>query len=195
MPSEGRTKDMRQAKFGLVLVGTLVAVLVLAGCGATSTSTATTGNDHTGSSGGGTPQVTCASTGAAICTKSISVGGSTQTVLATSNGKTLYYFMSDTSDQIACSGSCASLWPPLMSPSATMSDNFGLSGMVSVDNGANGTQLAYNGHPLYSYSHDQAITDANGEGFEGKWFVVTPDVQPLSPTNSGGGYGGYGNYP
>src|SRR5262245_56410008 len=114
---------MRQARHGLVLAGALVTVLLLAGCGATSASTATAGNDNTGTSGGGTPQMTCTTTGAAICTKSIAVGGSTKTVLATSTGKTLYYFLSDTSSQIACSGSCATLWPPLMSPSAMMSDN------------------------------------------------------------------------
>ncbi len=185
---------MRQGKNGLVLIGMLLAVLVLAGCGASSASTATTGTGSTGSSGGGTPQVMCASTGDAICTKSISVGGSTKTVLTTSDGKTLYYFTADTPSAIACSGSCASLWPPLMSLTATTSDNFGLSGTVTVDNGANGTQLAYNGHPLYTYSKDQSITDATGDGFGGKWFAVTPDVQQLTTSGTGGGYGNYGNY-
>src|SRR5215470_17519217 len=145
MRCKGGTKDMRHAKSGLVLVGTLVAVMVLAGCGASSATSPTTGNNTggAGSSGGGTPQVMCSSAGATICTKSISVSGSTKTVLATSSGKTLYYFTADTPTQIACAGSCASIWPPLMSPSATISDNFGLSGKVSVDNGANGAQLTY----------------------------------------------------
>lgn len=183
---------MRHAKYSLVLVGMLVAVMVLAGCGASSAATGTTG---AASNSGGTPQVMCAASGDAICTKDITVSGSSKTVLTTSDGKTLYYFTADTASQIACSASCASLWPPLMSSSASAAGNFGLTGTVAVDNGANGTQFTYNGHPLYSYSKDQSITDATGDGFNGKWFVATPDVQPLS-SSSGGGYngGGYG-YP
>src|SRR5579885_1060097 len=151
-PRKGGIEVMRHAKYSLVLVGMLVAVMVLAGCGASSASAGTTGAASNG--GGETPHVTCATSGAAICTKDISVSGTTKTVLATSDGKTLYYFIADTSTQIACSGSCASLWPPLMSSSASASGNFGLSGTVTIDNGANGTQFAYNGHPLYTYSKD-----------------------------------------
>jgi len=190
---EGR-KDMRHAKFGLILVGVLAATLALAGCGASSATSPTTGNtSNTGSNTSTTPQVMCSTAGDAICTKSISVGGSTKTVLATNTGKTLYYFTADTTSAIACSASCASVWPPLMAPSASVSGNFGLSGTVSVDNGANGAQLAYNGHPLYTYSKDQSITDATGDGFNNKWFAATTDVQPLSSGGSNGGYGGYGN--
>lgn len=185
---------MRHARYGVAAIAMLIAIFVLAGCGGTTAPTASSGN--AGSAGGGTLRVTCAAAGAAICTKTITVGGSSKTVLATSDGKTLYYFQADTASQIACSGSCASLWPPLMSSSSSASGNFGLSGTVTVDNGANGTQFAYNGHPLYTYSKDQSITDATGEGFAGKWFVVTPDIQPLaSGSGTGGGYGGYGNYP
>lgn len=190
---EGR-KDMRHAKSGIVLVGVLVATLALAGCGASSATSPTTGDNNggAGSNTSATPQVMCSTSGAAICTKSISVGGSAKTVLATSDGKTLYYFTADTASAIACSASCASVWPPLMAPSGGVSGNFGLSGAVSVDNGANGAQLAYNGHPLYTYSKDQSITDATGDGFNNKWFAATTDVQPLSSGGStGGGYGGY----
>jgi hypothetical protein len=43
-------------------------------------------------------------------------------------------------------------------------------------NDANGKQVAYNGHPLYTYSKDSDSGDAYGQGIGGKWFVATPDL-------------------
>jgi predicted lipoprotein with Yx(FWY)xxD motif len=183
---------MRHAKFGIALTLALLAALALVACGGTSA-----GVNPGAGSAGGTPQVKCASAGATICTKDITVGNSTETVFATNDGKTLYYFMLDKADRIACTGSCTSLWPPLKAPSATVSDSFGYPGSITVLSGANGTQFAYKGHPLYNYSQDASSTDARGEGVDGQWFVATPDLAPLSagtPT-TGGGYGGYGDYP
>ena len=40
-----------------------------------------------------------------------------------------------------------------------------LPGTLSLMNDANGSQVAYNGHPLYTYSGDSAPGQANGEGF------------------------------
>ena len=43
-------------------------------------------------------------------------------------------------------------------------------------NGANGKQVLYNGHPLYTYSKDGDSGDAYGQGVGGKWFVATPNL-------------------
>jgi predicted lipoprotein with Yx(FWY)xxD motif len=178
---------MRRARNGIVLLLGFAGIFALSACGSAAYGTSSTGgNTNTGTAG-----VNCSTSDAPICTKSVQVNGADTTVLSTANGLTLYYFMPDTATTIACTGSCATTWPPLMSSSAP-SGNFGLTGTVTAVTGANGSQLAYNGHPLYTYSADKAMADAKGEGVAGKWHVVTPDIAPLSGTSSGGG-GGY-NY-
>lgn len=54
-----------------------------------------------------------------------------------------------------------------------------------------GTQIAYNGHPLYLYKGDQKPGDTKGEGltaFGGSWFALTPAGDRVSgqPSNPGG---------
>lgn len=103
---------------------------------------------------------------------SIPIGGKTETVLTDAQGKTLYYRTSDTPTSV-CSGGCASAWPPILGTTAPGSPS-GFSGKLTVITDANGSQLAYNGHPLYTYAGDSGPGQASGQGFGGVWFVVTP---------------------
>ncbi len=68
-----------------------------------------------------------------------------------------------------------------------------LSGTFSLMNDANGSQLAYNGHPLYTYSGDSAPGQANGQGIGKVWFVAPTNLPasttPASSTPTPGGYG------
>jgi predicted lipoprotein with Yx(FWY)xxD motif len=136
-----------------------VALAALTACGGTSTG------------------VSCASGDAVICTKSIALDGSTQTVLSNRDGKTLYMYKPDTSTTIVCTGPCAVAWPPLTTSASVTSSIAGLTGTVAVLSGGNGQQVIYNGHPLYTYAIDLNASDAKGQGAEGgNWHVVTPDV-------------------
>jgi len=59
------------------------------------------------------------------------------------------------------------------------------------------TQVTYNGHPLYTFTHDAKAGDVNGEGvatFGGIWYVVGVNGSPITsvpstpaPSTSGGG--------
>lgn len=114
---------------------------------------------------------------AVIKTATTTVGGKSMTILTDSKGMTLYYFTPDTGTTIACTGSCAQNWPPLLftgtgSPTAAST----LSGTLATVSGANGTQVTYNGHPLYTFKNDTAPGQATGQGIGGKWFVATPDL-------------------
>jgi predicted lipoprotein with Yx(FWY)xxD motif len=130
--------------------------------------------------GGTSATVNCVSSGAVICTKSISLDGSTQTVLATHDGKTLYMYKPDTSTTVACTGPCAVAWPPLTTNVTVTASIAGLSGTVGVLAGGNGQQVIYNRHPLYTYGLDFYASDAKGQGAEGgNWHAVTPDVGVL----------------
>jgi predicted lipoprotein with Yx(FWY)xxD motif len=133
----------------------------------------------------GTPGGGAASTSSPLIhTASMKVGDKTETVLKNGKELTLYYFTPDTPTTIACTGSCASSWPPLLATSGTPSSNPALPGKLSVLSGPNGNQVLYNGHPLYTYMKDEHARDAYGEGIGGKWFVATPSLSAAAASGS-----------
>jgi len=81
---------------------------------------------------------------------------------------------------IVCTGGCAASWPPLVAPTGSLQAPAGLTGTLSTLDGANGHQVLYNGHPLYTYSKDKDSGDVYGDGVGGKWFVATPGLTPTS---------------
>jgi len=121
------------------------------------------------------------------------VKGQSETILTNAQGMTLYYLTADTATKAVCTGTCAGVWPPLLftgtgSPTSATS----LPGTLSVVTDANGQQVEYNGHPLYTYSKDTAPGQTNGEGFNGRWFVATPTLSGTStPSGTTTPYGGY----
>lgn len=154
----------------------LATSLALAACGGTATPGAGTGSS-------------AAASAALIHTTSMKVGSKTETVLKTQKGLTLYYFTPDTATAVACTGGCATTWPPLTSASGSPTSDPGLPGSLTVISGANGNQVAYNGHPLYTFSKDGDAGDAYGEGIGGKWFAATPDLTAAAAsTASASGY-------
>ena len=156
-----------------LFASSLLMVTLLAACG-----NSTTGSS---SSGGTTPVATTAPTSSApsavIKTATATVKGKSETVLTNAQGMTLYYFTPDAPAKIACTSSCAQAWPPLLfKSSGSPAGDAPLSGKLTVVNGANGTQIEYNGHPLYTYSGDTTPGQTSGEGLFGKWFVCTPNL-------------------
>lgn len=166
----------------------------LYGGGAGGSSSAAAGST---SSSGGSVNLQCAS-GAVVCTKTVTVSGKSVTALADTKGMTLYYFTPDSASSVTCTGSCAQTWPPLAASGSMSGAN--LSGMLTTVSGANGSQLEYNGHPLYRYAADASPSDVKGEGIFGKWFVATNDLagaaapasaSPTTAPSNGYGAGGY----
>jgi predicted lipoprotein with Yx(FWY)xxD motif len=119
--------------------------------------------------------VTNASTGATGRAKALKV---TRTpagmVLASSHGLTLYYYSDDKphSGKSACTGVCATAWPPL---AALVKAPAGarLPGRLGVITRPNGVkQVTLNGYPLYFYTGDKAPGQAKGNGVGGSWHVI-----------------------
>ena len=168
------------------VVTVLLIAMFVAACGS-STSTGSS------SSTGATPS-TAPSVAPVVKTATATVKGQSETILTNAQGMTLYYFTPDSPTKIACTGTCAGVWPPLLfSATGAPTSATSLSGTLSVVTGANGTQIEYNGHPLYTYSKDTAPGQTNGEGLFGKWFVCTPTLSgattPSStPTPTSSGY-------
>ena len=156
---------MRSIRLAIGVGLSILPALLLAACGGAS------------GAGAGSPSAT---SNALIHTASIVVAGKTETALTTVQGRTLYYFTADTATSAACTDGCANNWPPLLATSGTPTSDPALPGQLSVLNGANGSQVVYNGHPLYTFSKDNAAGDANGQGIGGKWFVATPDLAAAS---------------
>ena len=93
--------------------------------------------------------------------------------LSTVAGFTLYYFAAERAGVVACTGSCATTWPPLrvVGPETKPSNAPGTLGTVALPDGS--TEVTYNGWPLHTYDQDTAQGMAKGQGVSGKWFVAT----------------------
>ena len=91
-------------------------------------------------------------------------------VLADSKGMSLYTFDKDTPGKSACTGECATYWPPV---GASASDK--PVGDLTVITRADGTmQWADHGKPLYTYVKDKAPGDVTGDKVNGVWHAVMP---------------------
>src|SRR5258708_7192360 len=149
----------------------LVLVMVVSACGST-TSTGSTSSTPTPPTA--TPTTASTST---VQTAQATVNGKALTILTDTQGKTLYYFTPDTAAKVACTAACAQTWPPLLyTGSSTPTSSTSLPGTLSTLSDTNGTQVAYGGYLLYTYSGDTASGQTNGEGLFGKWYVATPDL-------------------
>ena len=114
-------------------------------------------------------------------------------VLVDSRGRTLYLFTKDSGTKSACSGACATAWPPLRASGKPTVSGGAKASLVGTTTRSDGKpQVTYNGHPLYSFIKDKKSGDTNGEGltaFGGSWFAVSAAGKRVAsqPSNSGGG--------
>lgn len=152
------------------------------------------------------PQIAPAQTahGAASKAKLQLRTGAKGSYVVDSAGRTLYMFAKDTSKKSACSGACATAWPPYVTtgkPTAGKGVSAAKVGTIKRKDGR--TQVTYGGHPLYRYLEDTKAGQTNGQGSNGfgaKWWVLAASGKPrtssLSPsptttdptTTSPGGY-------
>jgi predicted lipoprotein with Yx(FWY)xxD motif len=164
----------------------VVAAFLLAACGGHSNS----GSGNGAGAGGASPQ------GAAVVTVNTGQASGVGTVLVNAQGLTLYHWKGETTSSLQCTGTtCLSLWkiatvPGGGSPTGGMHVT-GKLATFSRSDGA-GTQVTYNGMPLYTYSGDSKAGQANGQGLQGVWFAVTPSMSASTTSSGGGGYGGGG---
>jgi len=120
-------------------------------------------------------------TGAA--TVKVSESADFGSILVDGEGMSLYVFTDDTQDSgtSACTDTeCTTEWPPLTTdgdPVAGEGVDGTLLGTITRDDGT--TQVTYNGRPLYHFSGDTAPGDTNGQGMEGKWFLVSPEGEAI----------------
>ena len=162
-----------------------VALLILTAC-----SKGTTSNANAGGGGGGAESPAPAGP-VKVSTTSIAGLGS---VLVDANGMTLYYDDQESGGTIVCTGSCASIWPPLLLSSGASAPKAGsgvdASKFGTIDRPDGGTQVTYDGMPLYLFTCDTA-GQATCQGFE-NFFAVTASGGTTSGTAGGSGMTGSG---
>jgi predicted lipoprotein with Yx(FWY)xxD motif len=99
-------------------------------------------------------------------------------IVVDGRGRSLYLFEKDSRSRSACSGLCATYWPPLLTsgkPLAIKGAKPSLLGSIRRSDGTR--QVTYAGHPVYFFSGDAKRGQTNGEGlkdFGGGWYVLAP---------------------
>ena len=116
-------------------------------------------------------------------------------ILVNSAGRTLYLFKADVGAKSACTGACATAWPPLLATGKpTAGTGLTASKLATITRSDGTQQVTYNGHPVYLFIKDQKPGQTTGQGvtaFGAAWYALTPTGNQIStqPTTSGGGYG------
>lgn len=156
-----------------------LATAVLAACGGSaSTSSSPSSAESPTPTAPTSPTATPTAAGpTTVSTGSTSLG----TVLTNPQGLTLYYFTPEKGGVVACTGGCATTWPPLKAGGAETkpSSVTGTLGTVALSDGS--MQVTYNGWPLHTYAADTAAGQTNGHGVAGKWFAATPGLTANGP--------------
>jgi len=162
---------MRHPK--IIIAGIAVAAVAAAG-GVTAASAGSAPASSAHSAGPGAAAAT-------VRTAPAAVAGKTETILVNARGLPLYFYRPDTATKSFVTGGLARLWPPLTSAAALAAA--GVSGKLTVLNDANGRQVAYNGHLLYTFASDQA-GQVTGQGVQ-NFFVATPGIAPIAGSPAG----------
>jgi predicted lipoprotein with Yx(FWY)xxD motif len=117
---------------------------------------------------------------ATLHTAKASVGGVNETILVNAKGLPLYFYQPDTARRSLVTGQLAALWPPLVArvPSAN-----GARGTLRAVDTANGHQVSYNGHFLYTFV-DDSPGQVTGQGVQ-DFFVATPAISASHAASTG----------
>jgi predicted lipoprotein with Yx(FWY)xxD motif len=178
------TRNRSRSISVLAVGGLAVLAAVAAGCG---------GGGATAAS---SPPKTASGQAATVGISNTGIGQ----VLVNSQGHTLYLFKGDQGTKSACTGACASAWPPLLVNGKPTLGNGVNASLVSTAARPEGTtQLTYNGHPAYLFAQDQKAGETNGQGvsaFGAAWFALNSagnqvTAKPSSSSSNGGGGLGY----
>jgi predicted lipoprotein with Yx(FWY)xxD motif len=113
-----------------------------------------------------------------IAAATVSTGSSTLgRILVDGKGRTLYLFEKDTRGRSACSGTCATYWPPLLTHGRPSARGGAAASLLGTSRRADGTtQVTYAGHPLYRYLPDVRPGQTLGQDlhdFGAGWYVVS----------------------
>jgi predicted lipoprotein with Yx(FWY)xxD motif len=128
-------------------------------------------------------------------TATVKVGNSSLgRILVEGRGRSLYLFEKDRPGHSACSGACATYWPPLLTKTKPMARSGAKQSLLGVIRRSDGTkQVSYAGHPLYRFVQDTKPGQTRGEGsqtFGAGWDVLSPAGKKIEQDQGAPGYPG-----
>jgi len=103
------------------------------------------------------------------------------------NGKTLYTHAGDSANTSTCTGTCLAAWPALTVTSGQQPvAGAGVTGQLgSFSRPDGGTQVTYNGLPLYYWQGDTKAGDVTGQGISGFTVALAAGSSAGSSTAAG----------
>src|SRR5579859_6091282 len=158
---------------------------------ATACSSAATTSSPSSAPAAGSP-ASASTAGTVISTQAGSAGA----FLTAGSGRAVYLWAADGMNMSACSGACATAWPPVPANGTVTATGGAKASDLGTITRSDGTkEVTYDGHPLYYFAGDSAAGQANGQGsdsFGAKWWLVTPagadvtaSVTSFTPGSSG----------
>jgi predicted lipoprotein with Yx(FWY)xxD motif len=180
-----KIKHARAITLGIVAV--TAAAFALAACGSSSKATVSPNAQPSA-----TTSTTSGGASSAQPVVKVAMVGTVGNVLVDDTGLTLYTLTKDGAP-VACTGQCATFWPPLILPAGTTTavGDMGVTGLGTAKVSGR-VQVTDKGEPLYRFSKDTGPGSAKGEGlatFGGVWHVVqasgSGEVTPTTTTPAG----------
>ncbi len=180
------------------LVALAAGALAVGGCGSSKSSSSTAASTYPGETTSPATTSSSAATGAATrgapaastASGATTAGGAGTVVAVKHAGKlgavldagqkrlTVYLFEGDRGGTSACSGACASVWPPVTTSGAPRATGAAAAADLGTIKRPDGTiQVTYKGHPLYFFARDKDAGDTYGEdvnGFGASWYALSP---------------------
>jgi predicted lipoprotein with Yx(FWY)xxD motif len=143
----------------------LGAALLATACSSAATTSSPSSAPAAGSS------ASASTTGTVISTQAGSAGA-----FLTDGGRAVYLWAKDSMNMSACSGACATAWPPVPANGTVTATGGAKASDLGTITRSDGTkQVTYDGHPLYYFVGDSAAGQTNGQGsdnFGAKWWLV-----------------------
>jgi predicted lipoprotein with Yx(FWY)xxD motif len=106
----------------------------------------------------------------------------------TDGGRTVYLWAKDGTNMSACTGACASAWPPVPATGTLTAAGGAQTSDLGTITRSDGTkQVTYDGHALYFFAGDSAAGQTSGQGSDGfgaKWWLVAPSVAEITASDT-----------
>jgi predicted lipoprotein with Yx(FWY)xxD motif len=135
-----------------------------------------------------------AATRSAVTVKATKNATLNTNILINQSSRTLYHLTPEKGKKFVCTGTCATIWPPLTVPKGTKPaarPGITKSKLSTIMRPDGRTQVTYAGLTLYRYSGDSKAGQTNGEGIQKIWYAISPTGKLVKKASSSGG-GGYG---
>ena len=166
-------------RLGVPVAAALLAAACSSGTSSSSGTAGTSGTTGTsGATAAGSPAAHASGGTAAGSTVIATASSSAGPVLVNGSGHAVYLWAKDAKDMSACTGACASAWPPVQASGTVTAAGSAKSSDLGTITRSDGTkQVTYDGHPLYYFAGDTSKGSLTGQGsdnFGAKWWLVAP---------------------